>query len=59
MGVSAKYIDALSKDNINIIDKYELKNLETIGSTGSPLIHESFDYIYNKALFFITNVTYF
>ena len=48
MGVSAKYIDALSKENINIIDKYELKNLETLGSTGSPLIHESFDYIYNK-----------
>ena len=46
MGVSAKYIDTLSKENINIIDKYKLKNLETIGSTGSPLIHESFDYIY-------------
>ena len=25
MGVSAKYIDALSKENINIIDKYKLK----------------------------------
>ncbi len=48
MGVSAKYIDALSKENINVIDKYELKNLEIIGSTGSPLIHESFDYIYNS-----------
>ncbi len=48
MGVSAKYIDALSKENINVIGKYELKNLETIGSTGSPLIHESFDYIYTK-----------
>ena len=48
MGCSAKYIDALSKDNVNIIDKYKLKNLETIGSTGSPLIHESFDYIYKK-----------
>ena len=48
MGVSAKYIDALSKENINIIDKYKLKNLETIGSTGSPLIHESFDYIYTN-----------
>ena len=47
MGVSAKYIDALSKENINIIDKYKLKNLEIIGSTGSPLIHESFDYIYS------------
>jgi len=48
MGVSAKYIDALSKDNINIIDKYDLKDLETIGSTGSPLVHESFDYIYKN-----------
>ncbi len=46
MGVSAKYIDVLSKENINIIDTYKLKNLETIGSTGSPLIHENFDYIY-------------
>ena len=46
MGVSAKYIDALSKDNINIIDNYNLSNLEIIGSTGSPLVHESFDYIY-------------
>ena len=48
MGVSAKYIDALSKENINIIGKYKLKNLEIIGSTGSPLIHESFDYIYTN-----------
>ena len=48
MGVSAKYIDALSKENINIINKYELSDLEIIGSTGSPLVHESFDYIYNN-----------
>ncbi len=48
MGVSAKYIDSLSKENLNIIDKYKLKKLDTIGSTGSPLIHESFDYIYNS-----------
>ncbi|MDA7579193.1 acetoacetate--CoA ligase [Alphaproteobacteria bacterium] len=48
MGVSAKYIDALSKEKVNIIDKYDLTNLEIIGSTGSPLIHESFDYIYNN-----------
>ena len=46
MGVSAKYIDALSKENINIIDNYKLTDLEIIGSTGSPLVHESFDYIY-------------
>ena len=48
MGVSAKYIDALSKENINIIDKYDLIDLEIIGSTGSPLVHESFDYIYSN-----------
>ncbi len=48
MGISAKYIDALSKENINIIEKYNLSNLETIGSTGSPLVHESFDYIYKN-----------
>ncbi len=48
MGVSAKYIDALSKEKIKIIDKYDLNDLETIGSTGSPLVHESFDYIYNN-----------
>jgi len=48
MGVSAKYIDALSKEKINIVDKYDLTSLEIIGSTGSPLIHESFDYIYDK-----------
>ncbi len=48
MGVSAKYIDALSKENINIIDKFKLSDLEIIGSTGSPLVHESFDYIYKN-----------
>ncbi|MDC3273694.1 acetoacetate--CoA ligase, partial [Alphaproteobacteria bacterium] len=48
MGVSAKYIDALSKENINIINKYNLIDLEIIGSTGSPLVHESFDYIYTN-----------
>ena len=47
MGVSAKYIDALAKENLNIIDEYGLLDLEIIGSTGSPLVHESFDYIYN------------
>ena len=48
MGISAKYIDALSKENINIIEKYDLSHLEIIGSTGSPLVHESFDYIYTN-----------
>ncbi len=48
MGISAKYIDALNKENTNIIEKYNLSDLEIIGSTGSPLVHESFDYIYKN-----------
>ena len=47
-GTSAKYIDALSKFKNNISKKFKLENLETIGSTGSPLVHESFDYVYNN-----------
>ena len=46
-GTSAKYIDALSKFKNKISEKFSLDNLETIGSTGSPLVHESFDYVYN------------
>ena len=47
-GTSAKYIDALSKFKNKIFEKFELENLETIGSTGSPLVHESFDYVYKN-----------
>ena len=47
-GTSAKYIDALSKFKNNISEKFSLDDLETIGSTGSPLVHESFDYVYQK-----------
>ena len=46
-GTSAKYIDALSKFKNKICEKFSLVNLEAIGSTGSPLVHESFDYVYN------------
>ncbi len=47
-GTSAKYIDALSKFKNKICEKFLLENLEAIGSTGSPLVHESFDYVYNN-----------
>jgi acetoacetyl-CoA synthetase len=46
MGVSAKYIDSLYK--LKIKNKYKLKNLRTICSTGSPLSKESFEYIYKN-----------
>jgi len=45
-GVSAKYIDALRKSKILIKDKYKLKKLKTICSTGSPLSSDGFEYIY-------------
>ena len=46
MGISAKYIDSLYKFKIK--NKYKLKNLRTICSTGSPLSKESFEYIYKN-----------
>jgi len=45
-GVSAKYIDTLRKSKISIINKYKLKSLKTICSTGSPLSKDGFKYIY-------------
>ena len=47
-GVSAKYIDTLRKINFNAKKKYQLKNLKTICSTGSPLSKDCFEYIYKK-----------
>ena len=44
-GTSAKYIDALSKSNINPQRDFQLSNLRTICSTGSPLSPDGFDYI--------------
>ena len=48
LGISAKYIDALKNENIYIQDKYSLKNLKCILSTGSPLSSEGFSYIYDN-----------
>ena len=47
-GVSAKYLDSLRKLNIKSKGKYDLKNLKTICSTGSPLSNDSFSYVYKK-----------
>ena len=45
-GTGAKYIDTLKNQKINIIKKFNLPNLEIIASTGSPLVNESFEYVY-------------
>jgi acetoacetyl-CoA synthetase len=45
-GTSAKYIDALRINGLRPRETHSLSALQTIASTGSPLVHESFDYVY-------------
>ena len=45
-GTSAKYIDALRKLDLRPKDSHRLADLRTMTSTGSPLSHESFEYVY-------------
>jgi acetoacetyl-CoA synthetase len=45
-GTAAKYIDALNKHGIHPCETHDLSTIRTMTSTGSPLVHESFDYIY-------------
>ncbi len=45
-GTSAKYIDALSNQNLEPRKTHDLRTIRTIASTGSPLVPESFDYVY-------------
>ncbi len=45
-GASAKYIAALEKAGVKPRESHSLASLKTILSTGSPLSHESFDYVY-------------
>ena len=47
-GTAAKYIDALKKHNYAPKETHDLSALRTITSTGSPLVHESFDYVYSQ-----------
>ena len=46
-GTSAKYIDAMKTAGLRPRDKFPLEALRTIGSTGSVLAPESFDYVYD------------
>jgi acetoacetyl-CoA synthetase len=47
-GTSAKYIDACAKAGIEPAKTHDLSALRTIGSTGSPLVPEGFDYVYRS-----------
>ena len=46
-GTSAKYIDALKVNNLRPRDAHDLSALKAVASTGSPLVHESFDFVYD------------
>lgn len=45
-GTSAKYLSALEKADYQPIQHYALPSLDTILSTGSPLLAESYDFVY-------------
>jgi acetoacetyl-CoA synthetase len=45
-GTSAKYVDACKKAELRPKDTHDLGDLRAILSTGSPLVPESFDYVY-------------
>lgn len=47
-GTSAKYIAALEKAGVKPDETHDLRHLKAILSTGSPLLHESFDYVYRS-----------
>ncbi|RMH05507.1 MAG: acetoacetate--CoA ligase [Planctomycetota bacterium] len=45
-GTSAKYLDACKKAGLEPARSHDLGALRTIASTGSPLVPESFDWVY-------------
>ncbi len=45
-GTSAKFIDSVKKAGLRPAETHPLPDLETIASTGSPLVPESFDFVY-------------
>jgi len=47
-GTSAKFIDALAKAGVEPMKTHDLGTLRIIASTGSPLVPESFDYVYRS-----------
>jgi acetoacetyl-CoA synthetase len=46
-GTSAKYIDVLKKNGMRPRNTHDLSTVRTMASTGSPLVPESFDYVYD------------
>ncbi len=47
-GTSAKFIDAIEKRGLEPASTHDLSSLRMIISTGSPLVPESYDYVYGR-----------
>ena len=47
-GTSAKFIDAIAKTGLEPKKTHKLEKLRAVLSTGSPLLPEGFDYVYQK-----------
>ncbi len=47
-GTSAKFVDAIAKRGLEPAKTHDLADLRMIISTGSPLVPESYDYLYDK-----------
>lgn len=47
-GIGAKFFEASEKKHVELIKTHHLSSLRTLLTTGSPLLPESFDYIYQK-----------
>jgi acetoacetyl-CoA synthetase len=45
-GTSAKFISSVEKEGASPIERYQLKHLRCILSTGSPLLPNHYDYVY-------------
>jgi len=47
-GAGAKYLQAVEKAGVKVGEDYDISSLRTIASTGSPLVEESYDYVYQQ-----------
>ncbi|MCP5433753.1 MAG: acetoacetate--CoA ligase [Alphaproteobacteria bacterium] len=47
-GTSAKWIDAVKKAGLEPMRTHDLSTVRTVASTGSPLVPESFDFVYRS-----------
>jgi len=48
LGTSAKFIDSLAKTGLKPVETHALTKLRAVLSTGSPLLPEGFDYVYQN-----------